>query len=91
MAMAIGCRSSEPIPVSNAEGIIPKIMARVVIMIGLRRICPASRIASFLSPAALTPAFNKVDEQDRVLGYQSEEENHSDQTYHTESDAGDKE
>jgi hypothetical protein len=52
VAMEIGDRNSLPSPVPIAEGIMPRIIAMVVIRIGRRRTGPALRIASFtLAPS----------------------------------------
>ncbi len=61
-ARAIGARISPPSPSASAVGSIPKIIARVVMMIGRSRICPASISAVRRSPPAaralsLTGAF----------------------------------
>ncbi len=45
-ARAIGARISPPAPSASASGIIPKIIASVVIMIGRSRVRPAVMTAS---------------------------------------------
>ena len=46
VAIEIGARNSAPSPVDAADGHMPKIMAKVVIRIGRRRMGPALRMAS---------------------------------------------
>ena len=47
VAIEMGERNSLPSPVPAADGIMPRIMAMVVIRIGRNRTGPALRIASF--------------------------------------------
>ena len=54
IACAIGARASAPGPTEKASGIIPRIIASVVIRIGLNRIRPADIKAELqLEPSAI--------------------------------------
>ena len=50
-ARAMGARISAPAPIAKARGSMPKIMARVVITMGRRRVEPALMRASLRAEA----------------------------------------
>ena len=59
--MPSGRRNSDPAPKPKAIGSAPRIAAKLVIMIGRKRLRQASRIASFAStPAACCPSAKSI-------------------------------
>ena len=60
-AIAMGARNSPPSPVASAEGIIPALMAMVVMTMGRARLWTASRIASRLTtPRSIADSANST-------------------------------
>jgi hypothetical protein len=65
----MGARASAPAPIASASGIMPKIIATVVMMIGRRRIRPACSSES-AAPSLAAQLVGEVDEQDAVLRHE---------------------
>ena len=88
MATAMGARNSAPSPNPSAMGSMPRIVADVVMRIGRSRIGPAARIAVPQAHAPGPQLVGVIDEQDRVLVDEAEQEDQSQQRCHAEVGAG---
>ena len=86
--IAIGARVSPPSLMASATGIMPKIIAAVVIRIGRRRIVPALTSASCTLAPSAAQLVGEVDEQDRVLRDQAHQHDHADHREDVERLAG---
>ena len=88
-ARAIGARCSAPSPIASASGIMPKIIATVVMMIGRRRMRPTFSSALCRSTPLLALLVREVDQQNAVLRHEPHQHDDADHRHHVQRAAGD--